>query len=306
MAGVNGYFNGKYVSKRESYVILLACVVSIIYGTCLYVAYFANSPTLTDKTDVSILNTYLFVSHTASTIVNSIIIMEGFLERNILQIILITLINFVLFLAAGLSVILYDNQIVIKFVFFGLSMMNVVFNLFILLLAFTLRKEFGWFYYKGYGADPKTNMVCTIRKARSVFLRLRLEAVLAFWIFNWRISARPGILVADTAAYYLSIVLYILESKYESYILRSINIILCLTILAYLIQEIPAFLIFGQTFEGSNVREFRYHFPIITNIAVKIFIVLGYIITLVVDAFFLKKGFHEYYTQRQRKKVGLQ
>ncbi|KAI5191891.1 hypothetical protein NECID01_1696 [Nematocida sp. AWRm77] len=306
MAGVNGYFNGKYISKRESYVILLACVVMLAYGLSTYIVYFAHPGHLDIivVTSVLNLNMYLFTTNIAYVVINSIIIIEGFLERNLIQIVLTTLVNLIIFIVTGLSIIIYDEH-VSRFIIFFLTMVNVLFNLYILFLGFTLRKEFGWFYYKGYGADPKTNMVWTIRKVKSALIRVNIEVVLAFWVFNWRTSVVPGMIYADTAVYYLILLIYLTESRYESYTLRIVNLILCLFILSWKIVDLILFILFSNIYIDEVQKAFHYYIPIVANIVFKIVIMFCYILTLIMDTFSLEKGFHGSYIQKQRRRAGL-
>ncbi|KAI5192494.1 hypothetical protein NECID01_1961 [Nematocida sp. AWRm77] len=220
MTGVNGYFNGKYVSKRERTVIFLVSAVTVLYSLSTYIVYFTEAKHLTITSPVVDLNKCLFISHLISIIFNAIVLIEGFLGRNIIQIILTTIVNLILFLTAGVSTLLYDVGDFSRYIYFGIVIGVDLFYIYILFLGFTLRKEFGWFYYKSYGADLDTNMVCTVRKTQSVLIRLSHEALLSFWIFNSAIDGDSSRLLAvSLVLYYSTIVMYIIESRYESYIL---------------------------------------------------------------------------------------
>ncbi|KAI5189000.1 hypothetical protein NECID01_0355 [Nematocida sp. AWRm77] len=303
MAGVNGYFNGKYVSKRERNIIFLVCAVTVLYTLANYIVYFVESSHLSSTSPVVDLNKRLFVSHLVSITFNALILVEGFLGRNIIQIILTTIVNLILFLTAGVSTLLYDVRHFSKYIYFGLVVGVCVFYVYILFLGFMLRKEFGWFYYKSYGADLDTNMVCTVRKTLSVLIRLSHETIVSFWVFNSALEQHT-ILGFVLGAYYITIVLYIIESRYENYILRIINIILCSVIVLYRIQAIVFLQINLRTFVGKTITaDFRV--PSVIQPSLKLALMVLYTCFLTIDIFSFGKGFHGFYTQRQRKRACL-
>ncbi|KAI5191883.1 hypothetical protein NECID01_1688 [Nematocida sp. AWRm77] len=303
MAGVNGYFNGKYVSKRERHVILLFSTATILYIMGGYILFYSNLSRLVASSAVLELNKFLFISHMSSVIINALIIIEGFMARNILQIVLTTFLNLILFITTVISISLYD-VFPSKYVFFSISIANILFSLYILFLAFGLRKEFGWFYYKAYGADPMTNKVHAVRKIQSVFIRLTLEIFLSFWLFNSHVLRTPGLQLANMMVYCFIILLYIIEGRYESYVLRAIHIILSLLVVVYLIANIPLFLITGQGFTHED-KTYMYHVPVVCHFSVKALIMFWYTTTLFVDAFYFNKGFQGCYTHRQRRRAVL-
>ncbi|KAI5189350.1 hypothetical protein NECID01_0545 [Nematocida sp. AWRm77] len=303
MAGVNGYFNGKYVSKRESTIIFLISSVTILYSLSTYIVYFAEAKHLTIISRVVDLNKRLFVSHLVSIIFNALILIEGFLGRNIIQIMLTTIVNLILFLTAGVSTLLYDVGDFSRYIYLGIVIGVDLFYIYILFLGFTLRKEFGWFYYKSYGADLNTNMVCTVRKTQSVLIRLSHEALFSFWIFNS--AFEDSITIAFVlATYYATVVMYIIESRYETYILRIVNIILCSLIVVYMAQGIVRFQINLRPISGDGgTADFRV--PIAVNMGLKMVLMFLYVCCLITDMFSFRKGFHGFYTQRQRKRACL-
>ncbi|KAI5189059.1 hypothetical protein NECID01_0414 [Nematocida sp. AWRm77] len=303
MAGINGYFKGKYISKRETHVIVLCLLVTIVYVVASYTMYFSSVHQKKRRAIVLELNKSLFVSHMNSVILNGIIVIKGFLERNMIQIVCATLINLFIFACIEVSILLYDN-FSMQYGFFIISMINVLFNLYILYLAYTLRKEFGWFYYKAYGADPRVNTICTIRKTQNVFMYLCLETVISFWMFSLITMTVTTKLIGFTIAYYVLIMLHIIECKYESYILRFISIFLCLVVLGYLIHSISHFWYHLKSFfDGKKVV--TYCIPIFGKIAMKILVTCMYGIFLIADLPSFRKGFHGYYTTHQRRKMYL-
>ncbi|KAI5191881.1 hypothetical protein NECID01_1686 [Nematocida sp. AWRm77] len=303
MAGVNGYFNGKYVSKRERHVILSSCIATILYILSGYILFYATKSSLVITSAVLELSKCLFISHMSCATINALIIMEGFMERNIVQIVLTTFLNLILFLTTVISISLYDITTT-KYIFFGISILNAVFDLYILLLAFGLRKEFGWFYYKTHGANLQTSVARTVRKTQSVFIRLIIQIFLSFWLFDARVVNILSILIACMIMVYVVILLYIIESRYESYVLRTINIVLSLLILAYMIQHTVLFPIIGKPFYDEG-ESHRYFIPILSYLSVNILIMIGYVATLVIDVFYFNKGLKGYYTHRQRRRAAL-
>ncbi|KAI5191882.1 hypothetical protein NECID01_1687 [Nematocida sp. AWRm77] len=303
MAGVNGYFNGKYVSKRERHVILSSCIATILYIMGGYILFYSNLSRLAACSAVLKLNKRLFVSYMSAVTINALIIMEGFLERNILQIVFTTLINLMFFFSTVISIELYD-VFPSKYVFFSISIANILFSLYILLLAFGLRKEFGWFYYKVYGSDPMRNKVCIVRKTQSVFIRLILQIFLSLWLFGSGVVGIPMLLNANMTVYYVIILLYIIEGRYESYVLRAINITLCFVLLGYMITNIPLFLKMHRGFTHED-KMYMYYVPILSHLSVKILIMFGHFTTLVIDVFYFNKGFQGCYTHRQRRRAAL-
>ncbi|KAI5191880.1 hypothetical protein NECID01_1685 [Nematocida sp. AWRm77] len=303
MAGVNGYFNGKYVPKREGRIVLLSCSAAVVYILFSYSVHFYDKHHPEMDSAVLEMNKYLFISHMNSAIINALLIMEGFMARNIVQIVLTTLVNLVLFISMAVSVVVY-SKFFSRYIYLAICIANILFSLYILFLAFGLRKEFGWFYYKVYGSDPMRNKVCTVRKTQSVLMRLTFEVFLSFWLFNMKVTLMLALLLGSTAGYYITTLLYTVESRYESYVLRTITIILCLFILAYLIVDIPLFVMHTQAFNDAG-KSVTYHIPVLTYLALRILIMLGYITALVMDTVSFSKGFHGYYTQRQRRRAAL-
>ncbi|KAI5191496.1 hypothetical protein NECID01_1490 [Nematocida sp. AWRm77] len=303
MAGVNGYFNGKYVSKRERTIIFLVSAVTVLYSLASYIVYFTEANHLTINSPIVDVNKCLFISYMTSVVFNALILIEGFLGRNIIQIMLTTIVNLILFLSAGVSTLLYDVGDFSRYIYFGLVVGVSVFYIYILFLGFTLRKEFGWFYYKSYGADLDTNMVCSVRKTLSVLVRLSHEAIMSFWLFNSTFE-NSTIVAFGLVIYYVTIVIYIIESRYENYLLRIINIILCSLIVVYRIQSIVRFQIdLKPVFGEGGMADFRV--PIIVQLSLKATLMFLYACFLTIDMFSFGKGFHGFYTQRQRQRACL-
>ncbi|KAI5181156.1 hypothetical protein NEOKW01_1375 [Nematocida sp. AWRm80] len=297
----SNYFNGKYVSRKSSIVLSLSLVMAVFHVIIITITF------LSDKADhVGEETTVLVVFLIASCnlfIIYCLLLIQGFLERNILQIFISTFFSFCTSFLLSFATS-YLNKPPYAYLYSASNFMTIAFTLFIIYLTIGLRSEYGWFYYKAYGPNPRYNRKYTIRKTMDIMYKIMLQVAISFWMIKFLLETVEWPLVLQTIAYILIIVCYTIEYYYESYILRALNILMSGWLVSYYIWELSDFEnVILAVVEYNEILDLRLFW--LTQILLRIVIQVIYTLFLVLDVAAFGYGLNGYYRARQKKRVSI-
>ncbi|OAG32154.1 hypothetical protein NEDG_02073 [Nematocida displodere] len=234
-SGVHAYLTGKFMSR--TILIMIAVITAICYIDILVISicYHVHVRTCTSLENGVVIVTILTQVSLTTTV--NLLLMQGFINRNILQIILVSFFNGTTKLvlawrcADEMGDIIGTLTLVVGCIFIGFLFCTTIFGL-------LCRKEFGWFYYKTYGANIKRNSVYTIRAALDDMFKVVVQLFVCMWVSKYFVQRTLVLFIPVTVIEYIGILIYIAEYRIESYLLRCTNIILNSLVLTFHILQV--------------------------------------------------------------------
>ncbi|OAG30095.1 hypothetical protein NEDG_01678 [Nematocida displodere] len=220
-------------------VISTICYINILLITIIYHIDTRTKPQLEDMVAVVTILTQASLTTTVN-----LLLMQGFMNRNILQIILVSFFN-----GIANTVVAWRSAAEVRGVagtlLLAVSSSFVLFLFCTTIVGLLCRKEFGWFYYKTYGANINRNSVYTIRTALDAMFKVVVQLFVCTWVSKILIELTLILYIPVTVIEAIGILIYIAEYRIESYLLRFINIILNALVLTFHILQLanPLFVV---------------------------------------------------------------
>lgn len=296
---VHKYISGRCVSRSVS-IILLFLVLKYIVRILMLQIYAYVDLTITQVIDtnaiISLSTEYTF----GMTYI--LLAMQGFLDRNMVQIILATLVAF--FIS---SIFMWRSLIsslgFYKYLFFSVNIFTTATDIMVLWVLYYCRKEFGWFYYKSYGANIALNTRYTIRKTLEIFYKLMLQFFICFWIPRFTIHENASLLAIELSAYALTIFLYVAEGVRERMVFRVLNIAVNIAIITSLVIQTAGGVSFNNIVQSPTVKFNSSFWDIYVYAGLAIQSI--YAILLFVDLFSFGYGLDRNYSGRQNIRISI-
>jgi len=300
MGGVNSYSVGRFISKKIRMILFFSAAVTISFMAMGMVTFFAEhaSPGVMR---IEYPRRLAFLGDLNFMLLHCLMLMEGFMSRNLLQIVLTSVFNSINFGVFIWGSVVFENRWV-SYLYLSYQVYGVLFNFCILGLSFTLTKEFGWFYYKEYGADKKTNIKFAIRKSISVVLKISIIYMFCFWILTESVGVIRGVGRSLPGVYAARIGVYYAEEKFEHFLLRLANLGLSLYCLTFWTYSLVRYSTLAGT--GSTQRDNDFYITLIVETASLVVAELSYAVLIIMDSFILT-NVRVNYGSRQRKRMVL-
>lgn len=238
---VSIYYRRIYLSTSVSVmcaVTALFSVAKVLGGTIV----FYTNPVIPSTASISARFTYFLLQVTViinsvTTVSFAMLLIQGLMERNIVHLYLASFFNGAIYALLCWSYLKLAINFR-EFIFLGLNIAAFLFICFILGYTYYMRKEIGWFYYKSYGADPKQNLRCNIRKILEVSHKIMGQNFVSFWMGDFFLEGLRHFFIAEICIYYVLFVLGSESTILENYPIRITCICLSMLIDAYLICQL--------------------------------------------------------------------
>ncbi|EHY66327.1 hypothetical protein NERG_01023 [Nematocida ausubeli] len=247
------YYLKKTVSNKLIATVFYVAACTLVYIVVSSIIFFHDL----DKT-IDLLGDYVgidIISQLNLSMLYTLIIMQGLLQRDIFQISIATIIVCIT------NVFNLIGSLWLRFeVFTILYMANNIYIitsgiLLIYIVCFTsvLRADLGWFYYKSFG--PGYNIRNAIERTTYTFFKLNIQLFISVLVRKYYLEKSVYFLLGEIALYMLVIFIIVIEvgTKKFNIWLRLLLIIILLVITTYYITEITNYRIFLNSPEYPNL-----------------------------------------------------
>ncbi|KAI5185963.1 hypothetical protein NEHOM01_1186 [Nematocida homosporus] len=259
---------------------------------------------LSNPTDTGIL--YLsfaaFMSNGfVAKLIYGILMTEGLLQRNLMQVIICTLTQFVIMGIRLWITLQLDEGSNVGYIIMSVTIAGIAADALIMLyIAAKQRKEFSWFHYKIFGANIGQNKMFSIRKLLDLAFKTGFQLFISIWFVSFLIMDIGASLIIETTLYIILITIYQVDC-YEIVLIRIINIMLNLLMAAYLLIQTIFFNHFVRPMPTEETSMASHPYLVIT-ILLRLAVHLIYVILLITDIFSFNKGILVYLARKQKRR----
>ncbi|OAG30096.1 hypothetical protein NEDG_01679 [Nematocida displodere] len=300
--GVHAYLTGKFMSRTILIMIAVITIICYLDTLLLIILCHINTVIAKEYQDRTIIVTILAQVSLTTTV--NLLLMQGFMNRNILQIILVSFFN-----GTTKLVLAWRSAEEVQNVF-GTLLLAVSGSFVLFLFCTTIfgllcRKEFGWFYYKTYGANINRNSVYTIRTALDAMFKVAAQLFICLWFSKYLLEIDGLFYLPVTVFQFIGVLSYIAEYRIESYLLRCTNITLNALVLTFrLLQLIDPFYIEDTGPGISDGTNFNGTYMLL-DACNRVVIEVVYISLLILDIFSFGYGYTGSNRDMRKKRMAL-
>ncbi|KAI5185960.1 hypothetical protein NEHOM01_1183 [Nematocida homosporus] len=303
--GLVSNYNDITVTKEISVTIAIVYLDIMMYMIAQMLLYTLQKRIpLSNPTDTGIRYLYLaaFLSNGfVAKLIYGILMTEGLLQRNLMQVIVCTLTQFVIMGIRLWITLTLDTGAGVTYIIMSVNITGIVVDTLIMLyIVAKQRKEFRWFHYKTFGANIKRNNMFSIRKLLDLSFKTGFQLFISIWIVSFLIMDIGTSLIIETILYVALITIYQIDC-YELIPIRIANITLTLGMGVYLITQIIFFndLLRPVPTEASDAANDPY---LLITLLLRLAVHLVYAGLLIIDMRSFNKGILYYQARREKKR----
>ncbi|KAI5185964.1 hypothetical protein NEHOM01_1187 [Nematocida homosporus] len=298
-------YNDITITKEIS-LTLAALYLEIMFSMTAQMLLYAVPPRVqlspTVRIDVRYFSLTTFISNGfIAKLIYGVLMTEGLLQRNLMQVIACTLTQFVIMGIRLWITLTLDTGSDVRYAVLAFNIAGIASDALIMLyIVAKQRKEFSWFHYKTFGANIKQNNMFSIRKLLTLSFKTGFQLFMSIWIVSFLIMDIGTSLIIETILYVAMITIYQVDC-YEIFSIRIINIILNILLAVYLLTQIIFFRDIVRP-DPTDIQDPEIYPYLIITIILRIAVHLAYTTLLITDIFSFNKGILVYLARKQKRR----
>ncbi|KAI5185962.1 hypothetical protein NEHOM01_1185 [Nematocida homosporus] len=286
-------YNGITITKEISVILAVIYLDLFVYMVSLSLLYALQMrvrfyPTADIETHYYSLSAFLNNGFVVK-LVYGVLMTEGLLKRNLMQVVVCTLTQFVIMGIRLWMILVLDAGTNLRYLVLGFNIAGIVADMLIMLyIIVKQRKEFVWFFHKPFGTNTQCNTMFSIRRLLDLSLKAGFQLFMSMLIISFLIMKVGVTLIVETVLY-VAILLISQIDCYEIVSVRMANISLNFGMTVFLLIEIILFRYAVRPIAGNLTYSEIYPYLVVT-LSLRVLLRAFYVGILTLDLLSFNKG----------------